>query len=219
MLTVWSMSTGGKYPDYYVQRLRREVKKHLTIPHRFICIADHAIDGVITMQPPTDYPGWWGKIGLFKPGVATTTNLWLDLDVVLVGDLDELVMRYGECELAAPLNWAASGHGGVQSSVMVWKQSKHTLPIYRDFRPEWARWPPVNDGGRFEPGGAGGWGDQEFLTVLRDAGRVEITPMFPPLVRSYKYHCRDGLPNDCRVVVFHGKPDPHEVKETWFQWQ
>lgn len=210
MLTVWSMSTGGKYHDYYVQRLQREVKKHLSLPHRFICISDHSIDRVITMQPPTDLPGWWGKIGLFKPGVATTTNLWLDLDVVITGSLDDLVERYGNCTLAAANNWAKSGHGGVQSSVMVWKQSKYTLPIYKEFQKEWARWPPVNDGGL--------WGDQEWITQLRDSGKLDVTPIFPPWIRSYKYHCRQGLPNDCRVVVFHGKPDPHEVSETWFSW-
>lgn len=210
MLTVWTMSTGGKYDDYYPQRLAREVKKYLSLPHRFICIADHPIDRVITMPPPTDYPGWWGKIGLFKPGVATTVNLWLDLDVVITGPLDDLIERYGNCPLAAPSNWAASGHGGVQSSVLVWKQSKYTLPIYREFQREWARWPPVNDGGL--------WGDQEWLTVLRDAGKLDVTPIYPPWVRSYKYHCTNGLPADCRVAVFHGKPDPDEVKTSWFQW-
>ena len=91
MLTVWTMSTGGKYDDYYPQRLQREVGKHLDHEHRFICIADHPIDGVMTVPPPADYPGWWGKVGLFKPGFTYGLNLWLDLDVVITGSLDELV--------------------------------------------------------------------------------------------------------------------------------
>jgi len=211
MLTVWTMSTGGKYDDYYPQRLRREVKKHLSLRHRFICIADHEIDRVATMSPPTDYPGWWGKVGLFKPGVPSPINLWLDLDVVITGPLDDLVNIYGQCDLAMPINWAQSGHGGCQSSVMLWRQSKHTLPIYKQFKAKWAHWPPINQPGVL-------WGDQEWITRLRDEGLLNVTPICERWVKSYKYHCRGGLPDDCRVVVFHGKPDPDEVSEPWFRW-
>jgi hypothetical protein len=222
MLTVWCVwwrdpAAPDKYSAYHVQRMQREVKKHLSLPHRFICITDQKADRVITMPPLVGWPGWWQKIQLFRPGVATTTNLYIDLDCVVTGSLDELVTRYGQCDLAAPNNWAASGHNSVQSSVMVWKQSKHTLPIYRDFRPEWAHWPPVNAPGVL-------WGDQEHITALRDTGKVDVTPMFPPLVRSYKYHLRGkGLSHDCRVACFHGdpKPDSPEVAaeaKAWLQW-
>ena len=162
------------------------------------------------MPPPVDWPGWWGKLSLFKPGIATVTNLWLDLDVVVTGSLDDLVNDYGQCALAMPLNWAQSGHGGCQSSVMIWKQSKYMLPIYKLFDPKDARWPPVNDGYL--------WGDQEWITKLRDDGVIDVTPINPDWVKSYKYHCRNGLPKDCRVVVFHGDPKPDDVSESWFRW-
>jgi hypothetical protein len=163
------------------------------------------------MAPPTQYPGWWGKIGLFKPGVASLVNLWLDLDVVITGRLDDLIEQYGQSNLAMPINWAQSGHGGCQSSVMVWAQSKHTLPIYKRFESKWAHWPPRN-----EPGVL--WGDQEWITQLRDESVIHVDPINADWIKSYKYHCRDGLPEDCRVVIFHGKPDPHEQSESWYQW-
>ena len=209
MLTVWTMCTGSAYDPYYVQRLKREATKHLSIEHQFICITEHDIPQVpVTMKPPTDWPGWWGKLGLFKPGVASDWNLWLDLDVVVTGSLDELALRYRECELACPANWAQSGHGGCQSSVMVWNGKCHAP--FEMFNAEDARWPPVNDGGL--------WGDQEMLTMLRDSGQINVTHTEPDLVRSYKYHCRGGLPENCRVVVFHGEPKPADVREPWFQW-
>jgi hypothetical protein len=36
-------------------------------------------------------------------------------------------------------------------------------------------------------------------------------------VVSYKYHCRTTgkLPDNARVVSFHGKPDPSEVSDAW----
>jgi len=209
VLTVWTMCTGTAYDPYYVQRLKGSVAENLTIPHRFVCITEHDIPFVpLTMIPPTPWPGWWGKLGLFRPGVAAERNLWLDLDVVVTGSLDELVERYGDCELACPANWAASGHGGCQSSVMLWNGKLHAP--YELFDPKDARWPPVNDGGL--------WGDQEFITRLKDRGVINVTHTDETLVRSYKYHCRNGLPDNCRVVVFHGQPKPADVQEAWFKW-
>jgi hypothetical protein len=83
---------------------------------------------------------------------------------------------------------------------------------FERFNPAHAYWPPRNERGVL-------WGDQEHLSALRDAGLIDWTPIAPELVKSYKYHCRNkGLPNDCRVVVFHGDPKPAEVSEPWLKW-
>ena len=209
MLTVWSLCWGDKYPDYYVQRLQREVRKYLTLKHRFICVTDRNIKGVYCKRPVVDWPGWWGKIQLFKPGFANEYNLWLDLDVVITGNLDNMVLQYSGSALATPWNWAQSGHGGCQSSVMLW-HSNGPQPIYGAFNPEDAHWPPINRPGVL-------WGDQEFITQERDNG-FPVTQIDESLVKSYKYHCRDGLPEGCKIVVFHGDPKPADVREDWFKW-
>ena len=211
MLTVWTLCWGDKYDPYYVQRLKREVAKNLTIPHRFVCITEQDIEGVATVPPINDLPGWWGKVNVFVMG--TEQNLFLDLDVVITGNLDALVDEYADCYFAAAKNWAASGHGGVQSSVMLWQGGTgcHAETIYRNFDPAIAHWPPINRPPIL-------WGDQEHATVLRDMGRLSVTAIDPALIQSYKYHCRNGLPDGCKVVVFHGKPDPHEVSESWLTW-
>ena len=154
-----------------------------------------------------------GKIGLFKLGVSTQTNLWLDLDVVITANLDAMVEQYSDSHLACAKNWAQSGHGGCQSSVMIWKGGKGCQAeyIYRTFDPADVNWPPINQPGVL-------WGDQEHLTVLRDDGRLAVTHFDPALVQSYKYHCREGLPEGAKVVVFHGDPKPADVSESWFQW-
>jgi len=214
MVTVWCLSWGDKYPDYYVQRLKRETEKYLSVEHRFVCITDHDIEGVQTMPPQVDWPGWWGKIQLFKPGLAfSKVNLWLDLDIVLTGSLDSMIETYGGSHFACAKNWAQSGHGGCQSSVMIWHGGKGCQAeiIYRLFDPKDARWPPSNDY-RF-------WGDQEFITHLRNTGHLAVTHFDPALIQSYKYHCRGkGLPAGCAAVVFHGDPKPAEVNESWFEW-
>jgi len=52
---------------------------------------------------------------------------------------------------------------------------------------------------------------------------LSVTRIYPPWIRSYKYHVRGhGLPHDCRAVIFHGKPDPGDAEvtsvEKWFRW-
>lgn len=214
-MTVWCVwwrdpSNPDKYSEYYVTRLRRSVRENLSIPHRFVCITDQTIRDVETMPFPVEWPAWWIKLSLFKPGIPAVQNLYLDLDVVITGSLDEMVEQYADEVLAMPLNWAQSGHGGCQSSVMLWRQSKYTLPIYQRFNPKDARWPPVNDGYL--------WGDQEWITKLRDEGVIEVTPIRESWIKSYKYHCQNGLPDDCRITVWHGEPKPADVRESWFAW-
>jgi len=205
MLRVWSLCWGDKYSDYHVQRLQRTVKESLTVEHEFVCITDRAIEGVCCIPPSVDWPGWWGKLAI--PCMGSTRNIWLDLDVVITGSLDFL-LPYTTDPLAMPWNWAQSGHGGCQSSVMAWGGK---IDAAKDFDPSWAHWPPRNEPGIF-------WGDQEYITHLRDTGQLQVVQIPEQYVKSYKYHCRNGLPDDCRVVVFHGDPKPETVKENWFAW-
>lgn len=209
-LTVWSLCWGKKYPEYSVQRLQKSVSEHLTVPHRFVCVTDRQIEGVKCIPPVVDWPGWWGKIALHSWEVCAEENLFFDLDVVITGSLDQMVQKYRKCTLAMPLNWAQSGHGGCQSSVMMWKKNYNTKQIFDLFDPKRINWPPVNQPGVL-------WGDQEWITELRDKQKIESVPIAEGIY-SYKYHCRQGLPDNCRVVVFHGDPKPWQVRESWYRW-
>jgi hypothetical protein len=184
---------GGRYPDYYPERLSRSITDNLTIPHEVYLIEE------------TDYPGWWGKINvLAEPGPA----LWVDMDCVITGSLDDLIPGRTTADIVTARNWAQSGHGGCQSSVMYWNDASRIVEAYDPNEPTLGNWPPRNDSGCL-------WGDQEFLTLLRDTQRIEVEYFDSAHVVSYKYHCRQGVPDDARVVCFHGKPDPHEVRADW----
>lgn len=195
MITVWCVCVGTKYHPAYVYALRDAVRDNLSVEHEFKCITTQRLPGITTRNPPVSYQGWWSKIGLFAPQVATGPSLYFDLDVVITGNLDYLV-PFTEGTFAAPANWAMSGHGGIQSSVMAWKGNWH-LP-YESFNY------PV-DSERL-------WGDQEFLWELLGDDWKKI-----PGVGSYKYHCRTNtsIPDWLKVAAFHGKPDPHEVTSGW----
>ena len=105
-------------------------------------------------------------------------------------------------------NWAQSGWGGCQSSVMYWESGSGKI-INDEFDPSIAHWPPINTPGVL-------WGDQEWITQLRDEKRLAVEYFNSVDVVSYKYHCRGvGLPDATKVAVFHGKPNPSEVSDKW----
>ena len=209
MLTVFCVYWGDKYDKGYVYALKEAVEKNLSYEHRFVCITTERFEGVQTRNPFVPYYGWWQKIGLFAPTVATGPSLYFDLDVLITGSLDYLV-EFTESKstrsiLSAPSNWARSGHGGIQASVMAWPGSWNTP--FEVFKPQW---PDVSK--RL-------WGDQEFLTEILGDDWNSV-----PGVYSYKYHYKmretksgyddkTGLPVDCSVLAFHGKPDPHEIND------
>ncbi len=196
MLTVYSVLWGDKYDPDYAFTLKRMVEENLSVPHRFFCITNQVLDGIGTLRPfRPEWRGWWQKLQLF--GFADGPSLYLDLDVVVTGSLDYLVDYANDSyPLAAPANWAQSGHGGIQSSVLAWN-GKYKDPL--------ARFNYQVDSHRL-------WGDQEFLTELIGDDFIRL-----PGIYSYKYHCRaEGQPPaDSKIIVFHGKPDPHEINEPW----
>jgi len=201
MLSVYSVLIGDKYSSSYVYRLRQMVDKNLRSRHEVFCITDRELTGVNTIEPikhgDTPLPGWWQKLALFKPGLATGRSLFLDLDVVIVGELDGVVSAFGHAELAAPRDWS---QGTLASPFMLWRGGTGH-EIWERFTPEVM---------------VRHHGDQNFIDEVMAKKWTEIPP---PTICSYKWHCRGqgGPPPGARVVCFHGKPDPHEVEpqEPW----
>lgn len=204
MLNVWCVCWGDKYSAEDVYILQDMVARNLKQPHRFNCLSDRKIPGVNTQITEVDWPGWWQKLHLFH--FVTDSALYLDLDVVVVGNLDRLLSK----RLSMPRNWAQSGHGGCQSSVMSWGKDYRFVAWQFDSKKLTA--PANGNYGYYGPHKL--WGDQEFLTdYLGDPGDGEIIPMGH--IYSYKYHCRQSLPDDASVVCFHGNPKPDKVGDQW----
>lgn len=206
-LTVWSVCVGNKYHPGYVYALRDAIAKYLTVPHDFKCITPMRLEGIQTVKPFVPYQGWWSKLNLFTPRTAHGRNLYFDLDVVICDNLNYLV-DYSDGKLAAPANWAQSGWGGIQSSVMAWRGG-WTLP-FDMIRPLWPS-RTVDEAGYTYLAGKKYWGDQEFLWELLGDDWIRL-----PGICSYKYHCRQGrIPAKSSVIVFHGEPKPIEVNDPW----
>jgi len=114
---------GRRYSAEWVQRLKAMVARNLRQPHRFVCFSDlDRIDGVEVFPLRYDWPGWWSKIELFRWSNADSRMLYLDLDVLATGPLDEIVSFPAPMALMSPIVMKPKPKlvRRYQSSVMVW---------------------------------------------------------------------------------------------------
>lgn len=107
MLNILTMKWGTLYSSDDVNRLYRQVRRHLSRPHRFVCFTDDAagLDAGVEAQPlpelglPEGHGDTrWRKLALFRRdlGGLAGTALFLDIDLVVVDDLSPFFELPGE---------------------------------------------------------------------------------------------------------------------------
>lgn len=90
---VW-VKANVPYGPEYVTNLRAMVARHLTRPHRFVCLTDrpYLLPADMEVEPivlPAGIAGWWAKVLLFNPARKLGERvLYLDLDTLVVSSLD-----------------------------------------------------------------------------------------------------------------------------------
>lgn len=221
MLTVACvLRTGGDFDATWVEALERACFERITEPHKFICLTDIPIRGAprvswIDWIPlEHNWPGWWSKIELFRPGLFPEGEpvLYFDLDTVVTRDITHL-SRTIDCDLILLRDFyrLQTGWG---TGLMGWTGSQLD-DIYQTFK---AR--AQNYIGQFRS-------DQDFIYWYIAGAKAEFPAIgvrfwqdeFPEHIVSYKIHCSTGLPPTAHVVCFHGQPRPSEVggwvKEKW----
>lgn len=214
---------GSKYGPEYVNRLRSMVARHLSRPHRFICLTDDAkgIDSTIETHPipavgfadfderqPWTFAHGWLKVTSFASPLYDLVGmtLFIDLDVVIVGSLDPFFEEPGEFLVIK--EWDKRDETG-NTSVYRYEIGAHAdaiehLKTHRD-----AVLADVRN-------------EQEYVTQrLARQGKLRYWP--EGWCVSFKRHCmRRGilgwflparLPEGARIVAFHGKPNPPDAIE------
>jgi len=204
------LRSGGDFTVEHVARLVEGVARHWPQGHelQFTILTDMSgpvLDAMMyadfdagfrVVDLSHDWPGWWSKIEMFRPGLFDGPVLYLDLDTVIVGDLSDVASYRGAFAMVSDFY---SPHR-LASGLMSWSPSRETERIYGEFAdaPQvWADW-------------AGRGGDQVYIGhVLGDVDRWQ--KLVPGQIVSWKADCGDGVPEDARVVCFHGKPRPWET--------
>lgn len=213
---VLCMKWGKKYGPEYVNRLYNMVRRHLTGHFRFVCLTDdtQGLDPQVetfpipSMDLPSGIPErGWKKLTTFAADLYGLRGraLFLDIDIVIVGSMDEFFDYPGEFLIIHDYKrpWRITGN----SSVYRFELGAHpdVLDYFRE-HPEQVRTSYRNE--------------QAFLSAhLHQQGKLAYWPK--AWCPSFKYHCipmwptnywREAIiPSESKVIIFHGEVNPPDA--------
>lgn len=230
-LTCICIKWGTLYPTEHVNRLYRAVLRNTSRRVSFYCMTDDAVglDPDITVLPLADQPydtrmqaaqktvkkqGALRKIAMFDPSLFAQdvgTVLALDLDILITGNLDEMAdFAPGHIAMRGPFKPGASPYTYGEGSFIKFEPANHGF-LYTQMRdaPE--------DSVRMCQGS-----EQTYTSTL--ATQRGLFTAYPDAwIVSFKYHCRPPrpfnllraptLPDQAKVVCFHGRPNVDEAKD------
>lgn len=201
------LRSGGEYTPEHVQWLHSQLPPEAEA----VCFSDSHIPGIKTIPLKENWPGWWAKLELFRPDIDEDI-FYLDLDTVITGDITILLSERRLMMLSDFYhpNRAASGLMYIPREAKrdVWQRFIHNP--YRQMRIHRIA------------------GDQAFISRCLDPLRWQDE--YPGQVVSYKANVASAwmegytepfssgngeLPDDARIVCFHGFPRPWEVELEW----
>lgn len=216
------MKWGTKYGPEYVNRLYGMVRRHLTGDFQMVCLTDDAngIRPEVLCRPipqldlhlkPGQRDGAWKKLTTFEADLygLRGTALFLDLDVVVVGSLDDFFTQSGEFLIIHdyPRFWRFGERIVGNSSVYRFTLGAHAdvLAYFREHMAEVQ--------GQYR-------NEQEYLShFLHKQGKLNYWPA--SWCPSFKYHGiptwptnywnAPFIPKDARIVIFHGEVNPPDA--------
>lgn len=212
MVTVMCLKFGDKFNADYVNNLYAGVKRNSTVPFTFKCYTENARgiheDVVIENLPDLKLHGWWWKLFLFSQEANNSdTNIFIDLDTLVVNNLDEILMYDPEDSLVVLRDVGVvlepELRNNFGSGFMIWKGLSQTQ-IWSEF---------IDNADMIMKSYSGG--DQQWIQAATDNFRF-LQDIFPKAFRSFKWECHSGPKEGTRVICFHGKPLPHEAITGWF---
>lgn len=185
MIVALVYRTGGDYFPAYVERLVAAVD------HDVVCLTDapQTLPSACSTVPlQHNWPGWWSKVELFRPGLWGDAHvLYLDLDsVVLSRDLSH--MARDNFTMLKDFFFPARPASGV----MAWRGGA-AEEVYTKFRATAIKTMALHRRG----------GDGAFIADL-----MKPRSFFGDSIQSAKVAADRSLAD---VVCFHGKPRPHHV--------
>lgn len=214
MKQVICINWGTKYGPRFINRLYAMVARNITPPFRFTCFTDdtagirHEVDAQPLPEIPIEIPktrrGIWPKSRLWGERLADLTGnvLFLDLDIVITGSLDDL-FTYGDPDQVILSRNAAKPFERLgQTSCFRFPVGK-LLPLQEAFCAD-----PIAISDKYVY-------EQRFVT-RKAPGGIDLFPS--PWIRHFRYQCIPLFPlnwwmtpqagKDARVVIFPGGVHP-----------
>ena len=186
-----------EYGPQHVSALQKQLAKWAP-EAQFECLTDMRVDGVTTRPLRHGWPGWWSKMELFDPEVPGDF-LFMDLDTVIVGPLDDILAVRDLTLLRDFYRDGKKLKEGLGSGLMyVPDEARRTVWNF------WRQQPQLQMR-------VYGRGDQHLLERLWLNTAKRWQDVVPRQVVSYKVHCQVSVPDDARIVCHHGFPRPWET--------
>ncbi len=195
---------GGCYTNEYVNKLRNAVRRNYHQHFHFVCLTErHSNLKCCTVPFLSNSEGWWSKMEVFR---IEGPCLYLDLDTVITGDLNPLVQSIMENDNKVTMLPAMNKKrmfGSYASGIMGWcgdwswvfKEFMHTPEEYMSCTYDQVAMTNI-------------LGTDNIVTIDKEINKIY----------SYKKDCKEGLPEDASIVMFHGRPRPHDVKnDPWMK--
>ncbi len=190
---------GGVYTTEYVNILYEKFKKNISEDIEFLCLSD-CEDSIGYTPLKYSWAGWWSKIELFRPDIKDDI-LYLDLDSIICGNLDDIINTCKKNE--KPIMLSDFYFNERHASGMMWLPKKH-----RDI--VWNNWID-NQKDIIERCKKRGDGDQKFIAECFGKNTLRWQELVPDQIFSYKIHCSNIKPKNARIVCYHGIPKPHQT--------
>ena len=216
IVNVICMKWGDKFPPEYVNRLYGMVNRNISIPFKFVCFTENnegIRDEVETQElPELDLPTnaperGWRKLTVFKPGFGNLTGktLFLDLDIIIVGSLDEFFTRPNEFLIAHD----KKNPKKIEGNSSVFRFEIGQFPQILDYFEKNSEL--IKNEVRHE---------QAYLSrEMHKLGKLKYWP--DEWVPSFKYRCcpswakswfkAPSIPRGAKIILFHGLPNPPEA--------
>ena len=208
---------GTKYPLKYVNILYNMVKRNLTLPFNFYCLTDELnhqfTNGIKPIKiPEPQLQHWWNKMHLYNPDIGLEgNNLYVDLDVVITGTLDEM-FTFGKDEDFCVIKDFGQPSTTINSSVLRYNL-KHHSHIWKTYIDRKSNFDTLH-------------GDQNVITDLMFNHKQKVyfpddwTYSYkwpergkPGKYEKYKPEKYDKIKSNSKICVFHGHPNPADVIE------
>lgn len=203
-----------------VNRLRRQLQTHLSIPHDIVCITDTpaGIDSDIRIvslwSDAADMGRCWRRLRAFSPEMRETVGprfAWIDLDSVIVGPMDDILGRTEPIVLYRSNSIVGTPYNGSM------------LLMDAGSRPQvWQRFSPEHSPTIVADAGLNG-SDQAWISHI--LGPNEAVWTAEDGVMHFVRDCVPDLPPQSKIVFFPGVQKMHMPNvrrhapwvERWFQ--
>lgn len=217
MQTVICMKWGDRYDREYVNRLYSMVQRNTNRESRFICFSDDSkgyLPGIELFPLPEieipEFIRWkpWRKVSLWKSDLIDLSGnvLFLDLDVVVTGSIDDFFDYQPACTFCVIENWTQTGARIGNTSVYRFTVGAHSYlydHLVDNTDDVLSRYPNSQTYISREINEMVFW-PREWCLGFKSS----ILPKWP-----MNFFIRPSLPPDVKIVAFPGKPDPAEARD------